>query len=60
VSRPVETVGRLVGTSYRLPEDLVFRVMKASAERKIGKIQPWAQQDIVAEALNAWLKSAGY
>jgi hypothetical protein len=34
--------------------------MKASAERKIGKIQPWAQQDIVAEALNAWLKSAGY
>lgn len=60
VSRPVETLGRLVGTSYRLPEDLVFRVMKASAERKIRKIQPWSQQDIVAEALNAWLQSAGY
>jgi hypothetical protein len=49
-----------VGTSYRLPEDLVFRVMKASSERKIRRIHPWAQQDLVAEALNAWLKEAGY
>ena len=60
VSRVGEEAVRLVGTSYRLPEDLVFRVMKASAERKIRRIHPWAQQDVVAEALNAWLKSAGY
>jgi hypothetical protein len=56
----VEVFGRLVGTSYRLPEELVFKVMKASAERKIRKIHPWAQQDIVAEAVNAWLKAEGY
>ena len=60
VSRPGGEAERLVGTSYRLPEDLVFRVMKASAERKIRRIHPWAQQDLVAEALNAWLKEAGY
>lgn len=60
VSRPVEAFGRLVGTSYRLPEELIFKVMKASAERKIRKIHPWAQQDIVAEAVNAWLKAEGY
>jgi hypothetical protein len=60
VSRTVEEGVRLVGTSYRLPEELVFRVMRASAERKIRRIHPWAQQDVVAEALNAWLKSAGY
>ena len=59
-SRAGEEGVRLVGTSYRLPEDLVFRVMKASAERKIRRIHPWAQQDIVAEALNTWLKAAGY
>ncbi len=60
VSRAGEEAERLVGTSYRLPEDLVFRVMKASSERKIRRIHPWAQQDLVAEALNAWLKEAGY
>ena len=60
VSRPVDEGVRLVGTSYRLPEDLVFRVMKASAERKVRRIRPWAQQDMVAEALDAWLKAAGY
>jgi hypothetical protein len=60
VSRPGGEAERLVGTSYRLPEDLVFRVMKASAERKIRRIHPWAQQDLVAEALTAWLKEAGY
>lgn len=60
LSRAGEEGVRLVGTSYRLPEDLVFRVMKASAERKIRRIHPWAQQDVVAEALNAWLKAAGY
>ncbi len=60
VSREGEEGVRLVGTSYRLPEDLVFRVMKASAERKIRRMHPWAQQDLVADALNAWLKAAGY
>lgn len=60
VSKPVEEGVRLVGTSCRLPEELVFRVMRASAERKVRRIHPWAQQDIMAEALNSWLKAAGY
>jgi hypothetical protein len=41
--------------TYRLPQPLVHELLKVSTERKLARTQPWAQQDIVAEALREWL-----
>jgi len=34
-------------------------LLKASSDRKIKKVHPFTQQDIVAEALTDWLKKNG-
>ena len=52
-----EGVVPLITQSYRLPTALVSTLMRASMERKIARLKPWSQQDIVAEALVAWLKT---
>ena len=58
VSAPAPT--SLVGLSFRLPAELHHATMRASFERKMQRQEPWTQQDIVAEALGAWLKKQGY
>lgn len=47
---------RLVVMNTRIPESLSRDLFRASMERKLDKIEPYTQQDIVAEALRAWLK----
>lgn len=42
--------------SFRLPAPLSARLVKASVERKLRRERPFSQQDIVAEALDEWLK----
>jgi hypothetical protein len=41
--------------TYRLPQGLVHDLIRASTDRKLARKKPWAQQDIVAEAVREWL-----
>jgi len=50
----------IVSATFRLPANLPPALLKASSERKLKKIQPFTQQDIVTEALTEWLKKTGY
>ena len=45
----------LVSQTYRLPADLVKELIKVAVSRKLDRTAPWAQQDIVAEAIRDWL-----
>ncbi len=46
--------------SFRLPASIVEALLRASMERRLNRLRPWAQQDLVAIALSAWLKKEGY
>lgn len=46
----------LVNLSFRVPTSLHNALKRASFEREMGREEPWTQQDIVAEAIAAWLK----
>ena len=48
-----------VSQTYRLPRSLVNTLSREANERKIARVSPWSQQDIVAEALTAWLRTNG-
>lgn len=50
----------LVSMSFRLPEGLLEALLRAASERKIKRLRPFTQQEIVAEALSGWLKRNGY
>ena len=56
--RGVESVA-IVSATFRLPATLPPALLKASSDRKIKKVHPFTQQDIVAEALTDWLKKNG-
>src|SRR5690349_12422871 len=45
--------------SIRLPADIPEALLRASLERKLKRVKPWTQQDIVSEALLQWLKRNG-
>jgi len=53
--KPEEPVA-LVSMNFRLPANLPQALLKVSSERKLKKIKPFTQQDIVAEAISDWLK----
>ena len=46
----------LVSVNFRLPAHLPSALLKISSERKLKKIRPYTQQDIIAEAITEWLK----
>jgi hypothetical protein len=50
----------IVSATFRLPATIPPALLKASSERKIKKIHPFTQQDIVAEALTVWLQKNSY
>ena len=50
----------LVSLSIRVPPEVPEGLVRASAERKIKRLRPWTQQEIVAEAITQWLKRNGY
>jgi len=56
--RGAESVA-IVSATFRLPATLPPALLKASSDRKIKKVHPFTQQDIVAEALTDWLKKNG-
>lgn len=45
-----------VSMTFRLPADLPAQLIRASAERRVTRELPASQQDIVAEALQDWLR----
>ena len=55
----VETVA-YVSLTARVPSEIQSALLKASSERKIKKIRPYSQQDIITEALKSWLQKNGH
>lgn len=51
---------RLVSLSIRIPESIAEALLRASSERKLKRVKPFTQQEIVADALSAWLKRGGH
>jgi hypothetical protein len=51
---------RPVSMTFRLPADLPEALLRASMERKLRRQTPFAQQDIVAEAVRQWLRRHGW
>lgn len=49
-----------VSITVRLPADIPARLLRVSTERKLNRIRPWTQQEIMAEALAQWLSKNGY
>lgn len=45
-----------ISMTFRLPAALSQRLSSVAAERKLRRQRPFSQQDIVAEALDQWLK----
>jgi len=56
---PAETIA-LVSMNFRVPATIPAALLKASSERKMNKVRPFTQQDIVTEALSGWLHKNGY
>lgn len=52
-SEPAEV--RSVSRSFRLPENLLVALLRASTERRIERRRPFTQEEIVAEAIRDWL-----
>ena len=46
--------------SVRIDSRIADALLRAMTERRIQRIAPSTQQDIVAEAMVAWLKKNGY
>jgi len=49
-----------VSMTFRMPPEIPQGLLRASADRKIKKIRPFTQQEIVSEALSQWLKKQGF
>jgi hypothetical protein len=56
VPPPPAASSGLVSLTFRLPSSLAEALLRVSLERKLRKEKPFAQQDIVAEALREWLE----
>ena len=52
--------GGLVSLNVRIEPSITASLLRASMERKIQRIEPHTQRDIVSEALAVWLKANGY
>ena len=45
-----------VSMTFRVPADLPEALLRASMARKLRRLKPWTQQDIVTEAVREWLE----
>ena len=50
----------LVSLTVRVPRILLPGLLLASVDRKLKRKRPFTQQEIVTEAITAWLKTHGY
>ena len=55
---PRESEGpeRLVSMTVRVPCEIPRKLLRVSAERKLQRLKPGTQQEIVADALSQWFK----
>ena len=49
-----------VTVTVRLEPDVADALSQVSAERKMKRLEPYTQQDIIGEALKQWLRDAGF
>jgi hypothetical protein len=49
----------LVALGFRVPLEISQALLKISSERKLKRLRPFTQQEIVAEALSEWIKKNG-
>jgi len=49
-----------VTVTVRLEPEVVDALSQASAQRKLKRLEPYTQQDIIGEALKQWLQNAGF
>ena len=49
-----------VSMTFRLSPEIPAGLIRASADRKLRREKPFSQQEMVAEALRAWLGKRGY
>ncbi|WP_395745102.1 hypothetical protein [Prosthecobacter sp.] len=54
------TMAGVVSLNVRIEPEISTALLRASMERKIQRLDPFTQRDIVAEALALWLKANGY
>lgn len=54
------TTPNVVSFSTRISSALHESLMRASFDRKLARQDPWTHQEIVTEALTAWLRRNGY
>ena len=57
---PLPGTGALVSMTFRVPAEIPSALVRASAERKVRRQRPFTQQEIVAEAVQQWLRSNGF
>jgi hypothetical protein len=50
----------VVSLNTRIDPEISAALLTASMQRKIQRLQPFTQQDIVAEALRDWLRKNGF
>ena len=60
VPEPVPASLKVSNLSVRIDSRIADALLRAMTERRIQRIAPSTQQDIVAEAMVAWLKKHGY
>jgi len=49
-----------VTVTVRLEPEVADALSQASAERKVKRLEPYTQQDIIGDALKQWLQNAGF
>jgi len=57
---PVPVGRERVTITVRLEPEVVEALSQASAERKLKRLDPYTQQDIIGDALKQWLRDAGF
>ena len=57
---PQFTMAGAVSLNVRIEPEISTALLRASMERKIQRLSPFTQRDIVAEAIADWLKKNGH
>jgi hypothetical protein len=55
-----EPEASLVALTVRVARTVPPGLLLASVDRKLKRLRPWTQQEIVTEAIHLWLKNHGY
>ena len=53
---PISPAPGSVSMTFRVPAGLASKLVRAATERKLNGQRPFTQQEIVTEAVSAWLR----